>query len=168
MSSMWRVVLVAGLTLGLAVPRVGHIRDAEIRYGRLRPDYSWPQRGKWIVDVDWIANGKRWILYLNSDVADSLKEIEWELIGAGLDKEIRYVWGCYSPRPVSGTSVPSVHAYGLGCDLSPGKGKHWSKEFIAVWKRHGWCWGGDFHTAPRDSMHFSRSWECVTHDPDSN
>ena len=58
--------------------------------------------------------------------------------------------GCYNPRPVKGTNYYSLHAYGLACDFN---NTRFSKEFVEVWVRNGWCYGGYF-TRP-DNMHFS-------------
>ena len=71
---------------------------------------------------------------------------------------------------VQKTGVISKHAYGLAVDLNwehnaavytpqwsyaPGKDPlSVTPEIAAIWKRHGFDWGGDFPEDSRDPMHF--------------
>lgn len=95
--------------------------------------------------------------YVNKDIVLSFKSILTELTERDLIKEIKTFNGSYNNRNVRGKNRPSTHSWCLSIDLNAGEA-NWSSEFISVWQRHGWKWGGEFKRA--DSMHFSAApWE---------
>jgi len=72
----------------------------------------------------------------------------------GLDNEILYTCGAYSPRFIANTSRPSVHSYALAIDFNCHL-RHvnsFSDEFVKVWEDHGFIWGGRWRKP--DYMHF--------------
>lgn len=94
-------------------------------------------------------------LYVNKDLVLPLWFVQQGLKSAGLGHELTKFRGCYNPRHVRGVpGKPSAHAYGLACDFDH---KPFSREFVGVWKRFGFKWGGDF--CNRDYMHFTYSYE---------
>jgi hypothetical protein len=147
------------LTASLAIPviyRPATLEQAEERYGKLYLDYSWQNRSKWITKIDF----KEWGLsfkvgYINKDMMLPLTTVLDELRTEGLLGELRGFQGCYNPRAIKNTIRPSTHAYGLACDFNNGP---FSEEFVEVWERSGFCWGG--HFSKPDPMHFSFGWEC--------
>ena len=66
--------------------------------------------------------------------------------------------GCFHPRRITyGRENLSRHAWGIAIDLNvdfsqPGAGPVPPQEFIEIWGRHGFRWGGDFTTP--DNHHF--------------
>lgn len=67
--------------------------------------------------------------------------------------------GCYSYRPVRGSTRLSMHAYGAAVDfdsehnpLGATSGRM-PAEVVAIFKAEGWRWGGDY-TGRRDLQHF--------------
>ncbi len=66
--------------------------------------------------------------------------------------------GCFHPRRIAyGRENLSRHAWGIAIDLNvdfsqPGAGPVPPQEFIEIWGRHGFRWGGDFTTP--DNHHF--------------
>lgn len=137
--------------------KAGSVEDAEKRYGKLYRDYTWEEKGKYLYTADLSQFSP--VLHnvtVNKEVLLPLVLVLAELKYRGLVDEITEFQGCYSPRAIAGTSRPSTHAYGLGCDFNNGT---FTEDFVSVWKSYGWCWGGDFKNN-FDPMHFSYSWEC--------
>lgn len=140
------------------------VKEAEQRYGKLTVEYKWKNKDKYLVDFDFslIKPEKRsWVkAKVNKDLVIPLAKTLVKLKQENKLWEAGTFLGCYSPRSVRGApNRPSVHAYGLGCDILPSTDiDNYSEEFISIWKENGFCWGGDF-TQP-DIMHFSYSWEC--------
>ena len=128
------------------------IQIAEDRYGKLH--YEWPAADKWLVKFQFPAG--LGVGYINRDAAPSLRLIFRELERTFLIQELTYFQGCYNPRPIRNTYKPSTHSYGLACDFN---NKRFSSQFIEVWTKRGWCWGG--HWKVPDLMHFSYGgFEC--------
>lgn len=71
--------------------------------------------------------------------------------------------GCYNFRRMRGGSNLSMHSYGIAIDIDPERnplGRKWEPDkgmmpeaVIAIFKRHGWTWGGDWKS-PADPQHF--------------
>lgn len=75
--------------------------------------------------------------------------------------------GSYSNRNIAGTSMKSLHAYGLAIDIDPGRNPvTWNGQNItalppgvgALAARYGLKWGGSWQGSKRDTMHFSVPW----------
>jgi len=153
----WIRWIVSIVSLSVSAGPLSGLRSAERRYGKLerRIRYDWAERKEWLKRIDL---GRLGIGYINRDLYPSLSFIITELELLGLIDEVLVFKGCYSPRPVRGTSYPSHHAYGLACDFIPKLSRGYSDEFIRVWEKWGWCHGRRFRD--KDEMHFSRGWEC--------
>lgn len=95
---------------------------------------------------------------IHADAEDSLRSVLHSLAANALIHEIKTYHGGYNSRNVRGTKYKSVHTWCLALDFNAGK-DGWSKDFLDVWKSHGWAWGGDF-SRKKDPMHFSAApWE---------
>jgi hypothetical protein len=141
----------------------GSFAEAEKRYGKLYWDYSWEQKKKWLTPFNFKdINPNFKTAYINRDMSMAMMVVMAELKERNMLYEITSFNGCYNPRGVRGKRHPSTHAYGLGCDFNAfgGPGTEFTAEFVNVWERWGFCWGGRFSN--RDPMHFSYSWECRT------
>jgi hypothetical protein len=65
--------------------------------------------------------------------------------------------GCYCWRPKRTSSRLSLHAWGAAIDLNAGMNLigmagNQDERLLAVFRKHGWVWGGSFHFP--DAMHF--------------
>ena len=132
----------------------------------------WPNKRYWMVRFpvedylpDLVEYNNRPVnsWYVNKDIVGPLASVLSELRVRGLLHEIKYFSGSYSLRTVGGTNNISTHSYGLSLDFNSlimpwGKPNKWSYDFVAVWLRNGWCWGGFLQK--QDPMHFSWGHEC--------
>lgn len=93
-------------------------------------------------------------------IMDDLRAAIEETVAAGLTHWVardRY-GGCFHPRRIGyGRENLSRHTWGIAIDLNvdfslPGAGPVPPDEFIDIWGRHGFRWGGDFTTP--DNHHF--------------
>lgn len=104
-------------------------------------------------------------LYCNKDLIKPLEAALRELIQndyankvGTLDDEILTFDGCFNIRLIRGSKTePSVHSWGLAIDLNAYKNQlgqpvTFSKELLAVFRKHGFTCGADFKRL--DGMHF--------------
>lgn len=80
-----------------------------------------------------------------------------EVANAGLKV---YSWeGCYNLRNIAGSSTLSLHSWGIACDFNYEGNTYgdstpaMDKKIVAIFKKHGFFWGGDFR-GKKDGMHF--------------
>ena len=93
-------------------------------------------------------------------IMDDLRAAIEDTVAAGLSQwlERDRFGGCFHPRRIAyGRENLSRHAWGIAIDLNvdfsqPGAGPVPPQEFIEIWGRHGFRWGGDFTTP--DNHHF--------------
>jgi len=76
---------------------------------------------------------------------------------AGLAGNAADYAGIYCRRPVRRGRKPSTHSWGIAIDLNPGTNRLGTigdmiPEVVALFRREGFVWGGDFRTP--DPMHF--------------
>lgn len=143
------------ILLGILTAPPSTFKKAQERYGKLDDNYVMVDKDKWIVPFSFEPFGLKYKTQINKDLVLPLTFVLRELQLTGLIKEITGFQGCYSARAIRGSERPSIHAYGLGCDFNHTK---FSSEFVDVWKRYGFSWGGDF-CSWKDWMHFSYSYE---------
>lgn len=107
-------------------------------------------------------------------IMDDLRAAIEETVAAGLSQWLerdRY-GGCFHPRRIAyGRENLSRHAWGIAIDLNvdfsqPGAGPVPPEEFIGIWGRHGFRWGGDFTTP--DNHHYEWVGTAATIRPDRN
>lgn len=98
-------------------------------------------------------------IFLNKDFKDKLFEAFTELNEEGLLSEIKTYDGCLVVRNTRGSTLISLHSWGLAMDLNASVEKlgqtttNWSDRFIEIMTAHVY-WGGQFHGRV-DNMHFS-------------
>ena len=93
-------------------------------------------------------------------IMDDLRAAIEESVAAGYGDWLspRAYGGCFHPRRIAtGRENLSRHAWGIAIDLNvdfaqPGGGAVPPDEFILIWGRNGFRWGGDFATP--DNHHF--------------
>jgi len=126
---------------------------------RLKFERAWMELWdvpQWINDAIQVIPNK---IYVNKLLVKKLEATFAELIELGLHTEIKTYDGVFNIRPKRGSAGISTHAWGIAIDLNaawnPFRGKvTWSKEFLAVWRKHGWILGADWSAASKDGMHF--------------
>jgi hypothetical protein len=102
--------------------------------------------------------------WINKEVIAPFEAVMRELVDTGLIRELKTYDGCWVVRNMRGTSVPSMHSWGVALDfnakLNP-LGVAWgsragmfSSAFLAVWRKHGWTCGADWKVPRGDAMHF--------------
>jgi hypothetical protein len=77
----------------------------------------------------------------------------------GLQNAITSFGGCFSFRPQRTGTKLSTHAWGIAIDLNPetnqqGTAGNMDPAVIAIFRRVGFKWGGDWTGKFRDPMHF--------------
>ncbi len=78
---------------------------------------------------------------------------------AGLEGKIKTYGGCYAGRAKRTSTHWSAHAWGIAVDLNVETNQQGTKgdmdpAVIAVFRAHGFKWGGDFSGKSIDPMHF--------------
>lgn len=143
------------------------------RYGSAYPrSPAFEKRWMKMVDIpDWLEphfatlyQGKAITrIWMNKDAEQPFLAVMRELVDSGLIEELKTYDGCYNPRLMRGLRTASVHSWGLAFDFNArqnplGKAPYqpgmFSREFVAVWKRHGFTAGADFGRGRSDAMHF--------------
>ena len=142
----------AFLTGGSVSKAVGSFNYRANPNGTVAPDPAWV-RAKITTEVMPIigpVTGNRVML-------PQLRAALQEVVARGLSKSIYHYDGCYVPRFIAGTHSLSFHTFGTAIDLNaadnyrgiPGK---MDRGVVAIFKRWGFAWGGDWHYT--DPMHF--------------
>ena len=98
-------------------------------------------------------------IYMNKDMWIPLDEAFRNLIKFGLQDELKTWDGCFNIRPQRGSSVPSIHSWGVAVDVNAawnglGKVPTLSPLFVRAFKMAGFDWGGDWKGKRIDGMHF--------------
>jgi hypothetical protein len=135
----------------------GSFTAQEVGGGGLHPDPAWVRAN--IVDAHVPVFG---LVRCHRLVVPQLVGALRELVLTGLADELHpaQFGGCYVPRYIAGTHVPSNHAWGIAVDLNvpenqrgtPGR---LSAALIDVFRSWGFRWGGDWSYT--DPMHFELS-----------
>ncbi len=83
-----------------------------------------------------------------------------EIVARGLASKIHSYDGCYVPRFIERNPDNSIslHTWGIAIDINAAenpvnKGNHQDPRVVAIFKKWGFVWGGDWRT-PNDPMHF--------------
>jgi hypothetical protein len=125
----------------------------------LRIGGDWEARSMMLLAVSGLPALRR--LYCHRKLAPVLTGAFEEIATSGLAAAIRTFDGCFCPRYKRRTSrdLPSVHCWGIALDLNARtnqQGTHgdMSPALIAVFRKHGFKWGGDWRGRYRDPMHF--------------
>jgi hypothetical protein len=100
-------------------------------------------------------------IYCPRKLAPVVEAVFAEIAAAGLADEIQSFDGCYCPRYKRRTSrqSPSVHCWGIALDINAatnalGTKGDMSPTVVAIFRKHGSKWGGDWTGKSRDPMHF--------------
>ena len=122
--------------------------------GRIAPDPAWVRTHISTEVVPILGS-----VTCNTFMMPQLKAALAEIVQLGLESEINVdeYAGCYYPRFIAGTSTLSNHSFGTALDFNvPGNLRgtvgEMDRGVVAVFKRWGFAWGGDW--AYTDPMHF--------------
>jgi hypothetical protein len=92
-------------------------------------------------------------------VAPAMVKVFTAVDRAGLRSAVRTYGGCYNYRPKRMGSRPSTHSWGIALDLNPatngmGTAGDMDPRLVAIFREHGFKWGGDWPGRNKDPMHF--------------
>jgi hypothetical protein len=100
-------------------------------------------------------------IYCHHRIVPVLREVFAEIAVSGLADEIHSFDGCFCPRYKRRTvrALPSVHCWGIALDLNAATNRQgttgdMSRSLVALFRSHGFKWGGDWKGRYRDPMHF--------------
>jgi D-alanyl-D-alanine carboxypeptidase len=82
-----------------------------------------------------------------------------EISASGLQDKVKTYGGCYAGRAKRTSTHWSAHAWGIAVDLNVETNQQGTKGdmdpgIIAIFRSHGFKWGGDFSGTSIDPMHF--------------
>ncbi|MFB9315351.1 M15 family metallopeptidase [Nocardioides plantarum] len=125
--------------------------------GRITPDPSWV-RSHIVTETVPILGSVTCNKYLMPQLKAALAEVVQLGLASTINPD-QYA-GCYYPRFIAGSTTLSNHSFGLALDLNtPGNQRgtvgEMDRGVVAVFKRWGFAWGGDWRYT--DPMHFELS-----------
>lgn len=152
-------------------------RDAYLKYGLDSKEIERKYMTLWDVPTELEIGVIPKKIYCNKALIQPLTDVFKELIQTGFVLELKTWDGCYNPRPQRGyekqfqqymimkqydlaAKYVSMHWFGIAVDVNAawnglGKTPTLSPEFVTIWKKHGFDWGGDWKRL--DGMHFQLS-----------
>ena len=143
--------------VGAFADAVGTFRYTAAGGGRINPDPAWVASHISTQQVPILGS-----VTCDNDLFPQLRAALAEVVELGLASKINpgeYA-GCYYPRFIAGSTSLSNHSFGLALDLNtPGNGRgtvgEMDRGVVAVFKKWGFAWGGDWSYT--DPMHFELS-----------
>ena len=147
-------VVQTAVVVGTIADAVGTFRYTVLGGGRIAPDPGWVAAHIVTEPVPILGD-----VTCNRLMIPQLRAALEEVVAQGLADKIHpgeYA-GCYYPRFIAGSTTLSNHAFGLALDLNvPGNQRGTVGEIdrgvVAIFKRWGFTWGGDWRYT--DPMHF--------------
>ncbi len=147
-------VQTAILTGGSVAAAVGTFNYAVLDGGRIAPDTAWVSANVRTESVPILGP-----VTCHRVMLPQLRAALTEVVRLGLADRIHpgeYA-GCYYPRFIAGTTSLSNHSFGIALDLNvPGNQRGTAgaidRRVVAVFKKWGFAWGGDWNWT--DPMHF--------------
>jgi len=99
-------------------------------------------------------------IYCNKDIVLPLTNAFRNLIHTGCVKELKTWDGCFNIRNKRNGGTPSLHSWGVACDLNAawnrmGQKPTLSNQFVHCFTEAGFDWGGDWRSP--DGQHFQLS-----------
>lgn len=96
-------------------------------------------------------------IYCNKDLVAPLEQAFKNLIQRGFVNELKTWDGCFNIRPMRGSTIPSLHSWGIAVDVNAfenglGKTPKLSPGFVKCFHDAGFDWGGLWDR--KDGMHF--------------
>jgi hypothetical protein len=97
-------------------------------------------------------------IYCNKQMVVPLEAVFLDIKAQGLEALILTWDGCFNDRKKRGASTASLHSWGVAVDINAahnqfGKPPTMDPRIVAIFKKHGFDWGGDW-TTKKDGMHF--------------
>ena len=138
--------------VGSFADAVGLYRYTPIGGGRVQPQSDWVKTHIVTDTVPLLGT-----VTCNRYMMPQLKAALAEVVASGLSKEVYQTAGCYYPRYIAGTTTLSNHSFGLAIDINSTENQRgtvgqMSRAVVAIFKKWGFAWGGDWHYT--DPMHF--------------
>lgn len=136
-----------------------YIRDD----GHLKPaweaEHLVTARLPFAIPLSWDRSQQVKGIYCHILLAPIVSELFARIDGAGLRGELKTFGGCFNYRPKRQSSKLSTHCWGIAIDLNPETNRQGSAgdmhpEIVALFREHGFKWGGDWTGKSKDPMHF--------------
>ncbi len=142
------------LTGGSVAKAVGTFGYKVLGGGRVQPDQAWESANIRTEQVP-ILGDVRCHTVMLKQLRAALNEVATRGLAAEINPD-EYA-GCYYPRFIAGTSSLSNHSFGIALDMNvPGNQRgtagEMNREVVAIFKKWGFAWGGDWNYT--DPMHF--------------
>ena len=109
--------------------------------------------------LDWARSITVTHMQCHKLLAETFEDIFDEAVAAGLQLQFKTYGGCFTYRAQRQSTKLSCHTWGIAVDLNcfeneqgtPGK---MSPDIVALFRKHGFKWGGDWLDKHCDPMHF--------------
>ena len=132
--------------------------DCLSKYGTPKPKSKWLIMYKVPIElqIQHLPN----MIYCNVDFIGPYEKALKNLIDSNCYGEIKTFDGCFNIRKARGTSIWSLHSWGVAIDINAFENQMFtngkmSNKFVSCWKNAGFDWGGVW--TRKDGMHFQLS-----------
>jgi hypothetical protein len=111
------------------------------------------------ITLSWDRSQKVKGIYCHKLLTPVVSALFAKIDSQGLTNQIRTFGGCFNYRPKRQSSKFSTHCWGIAIDLNPETNRQGSAgdmhpEIVALFREHGFKWGGDWTGKSKDPMHF--------------
>lgn len=140
----------------------GNIHRYVTADGTLKPSWEAEHLGRvklpFAIPLSWDRARNVTRLYCHNKLRDVFRAVFEELATRGLCNKIISYGGCFNYRVTRNSSKLSTHSWGIAIDLNPetnrtGTPGDMDPKIVAVFRQHGFKWGGDW-LGRKDPMHF--------------
>jgi hypothetical protein len=111
------------------------------------------------IPVSWDLDEMVMRFVCHKKLAPIIEQVFQTIEAQGLRQSIKCFGGCFNFRAKRTGSKLSTHAWGISLDLNPltnpqGRPGDMDPRVVAVFRKYGFSWGGDWAGRDKDFMHF--------------
>jgi LysM repeat protein len=131
--------------------------------GTLNPAWETEALGRAVlpfaIPLSWDLGTKVLRIQCHKKLVDIFPEVLAAIEKAGLKNQIKNYGGCYNYRSKRSSGKLSTHSWGIAIDLNPltnpmGVQGDMNPDIVAIFRKFGFKWGGDWFGRNQDPMHF--------------